>query len=83
MQMCLKGKKPKAKFVITPKMFQEAEERLWTAKGDTVDMVAVGCPHFSFEEFIGLAQFMEGRRVHDAVAFCAYTSRAVYGWLEN
>jgi predicted aconitase len=83
LQMCLKGKKPKAKFVITPKMVQEAEERLWTAKGDTVDMVAVGCPHFSFEGFIGLAQLMEGRRVHDAVAFWAYTSRAVYGWLEN
>jgi len=71
LQMCLKGKKPRAKFVITPKMVQAAEERLWTARIDTVDMVAVGCPHFSFEEFIELARLMEGRRVHDAVAFWA------------
>ena len=83
LQMCLKGKKAKAKFVITPKMVREAEERLWTAKGDSVDMVAVGCPHFSFEEFIELAQLIEGRHVHDTVAFWAYTSRAIYGWLEN
>jgi len=83
LQMCLKGKKPRAEFAITPKMVQEAEERLWTAKADMVDMVTVGCPHFSFEEFIELAQFIEGRHVHDAVAFWAFTSRSVYGWLEN
>jgi hypothetical protein len=83
LQMCLKGKKTKDKFVITPKMVQEAEERLWTTKGDSVDMVAVGCPHFSFEEFIELAQLIEGRHVHDTVTFWAYTSRAIYGWLEN
>jgi len=83
LQMCLGGKKPKATYVITPKKVQEAEERLWTAKGDTVDMVAVGCPHFSFAEFIELGRLMAGKRVHDSVAFWVYTSRAVYGWLEN
>lgn len=81
--MCLQGQKPQEKLVITLKMVREAEQRLWTAKGEQVDMVTVGCPHFSFEEFIELARLIAGKRVHSSVAFFAYTSRAVYGWLEN
>jgi predicted aconitase len=83
LEMCLQGKKLKEKMVITPKMVQAAEQRLWTAKSEQVDMVTVGCPHFSFEEFIELGRLIAGKRVHGSVAFFAYTSRAVYGWLEN
>jgi predicted aconitase len=83
LRMCLKGTKPKEELAITPRMVLAAEERLWTAKGRQVDMIAVGCPHFSFAEFIELGRLMAGKRIHDSVAFWVYTSRAVYGWLEN
>jgi hypothetical protein len=83
LEMCLKPKHPKEVLEITPVMVRNAEERLSTMKGDAVDFVTVGCPHYSFAEFRRLAHLMEGEKVHNSVAFLVYTSRAVYGWLEN
>ena len=83
LEMCLKTKRPKEILEITPFMVRDAEERLSTSKADTVDFVTVGCPHYSFAEFRRLHHLMEGRKVNSSVAFLVYTSRAVYGWLEN
>lgn len=83
LEMCLQGTKPKEIFQITPKMIQDAEERLSTAKKDIADFIIVGCPHFSFAEFRELAQLMEGRKVNRSVTFWAITSRAVFGWIKD
>lgn len=82
-EMCFQGRKPKEVVEISPRMVQDAEERLWTAKGETVDLVAVGCPHFSFMEFRELARLMDGRKVHPSIVFWVFTSRTVYGWVNN
>lgn len=83
LEMCLKTTPPKEILEITPFMVRDAEERLSTTKGDIADFVTVGCPHYSFAEFRRLAHLMKGKKVHSSVAFLVYTSRAVYGWLEN
>jgi predicted aconitase len=83
LEMCLKTKPPKEILEITPFMVRDAEERLSTTKGDIADFVTVGCPHYSFAEFRRLAHLMKGKKVHSSLAFLVYTSRAVYGWLEN
>jgi len=83
LEMCLQDRRPKEVLEITPKMIQHAEERLWTAKGETADLVAIGCPHFSFMEFRELARLMEGKKVHSSVAFWVFTSRTIYGWIKN
>jgi len=68
---------------ISPGMIRDAEARLWTTKGDMADLVAIGCPHFSFTEFKQLARLMDGRKVHGSVVFWAFTSRATYGWIQS
>ncbi len=83
LEMCLGGKRPREVLEISPKMILNAENRLWTTKGDRVDLVAIGCPHFSCMEFRELAKLMEGKRIHSSIAFWVFTSRAVYGWIEN
>ena len=50
---------------------------------ERADLVAVGCPHYSYAEFDALAQRMNGRRVADGTAFWVFTSRTVYAWLES
>ncbi len=64
-------------------MIQETREKLWTADDNKVDLVALGCPHFSYMEFRELAQFIEDNKVHHSVAAWVFTSRAVYGWINN
>lgn len=83
LEICLNGTRPKEVLEISPKMIRNAETRLWTAKGDMVDLVVIGCPHFSFMEFRELAELMMGKKVHSSIAFWVFTSRTVYGWIKN
>jgi len=83
LEMCLCGKRPKEIVEITPQMIRHAEERLWTSREEKADLVAIGCPHFSFMQFRELARLIEGKRVHTCVTFWVFTSRAVYGWVKN
>lgn len=83
LEMCLQGTRPKEVLEISPKMIRNAEQELWTAKGDMVDAVAVGCPHFSFMEFREMAGLMRGKKVHSSIAFWVFTSRTIYGWIKN
>jgi hypothetical protein len=81
--MCLGGSQPKEVHEISFKMIRDTAETLSTAKGDHLDLVTVGCPHFSIAEFHQLARLMNSRKVHGSVAFWVFTSRTVYGWIEN
>jgi predicted aconitase len=83
LEMCLQGTRPKEVLEIAPEMIRKAEEKLWTAEGDMVDLVVIGCPHFSFVEFRELAHLMNGKKVHSAIAFWVFTSRTVYGWIKD
>jgi predicted aconitase len=83
LEMCLQGTKPREVLEIDIKLIRDAAEKLSTAKGDHLDLIAVGCPHFSVAEFYQLARLIKSRKIDDAVAFWVFTSRTVYGWIEN
>ena len=46
LEMCLHGNKPEKVIDITPDLIKKAEDRLWTAKSDAVDLIVTGCPHY-------------------------------------
>jgi len=83
LEACLDGPEAVEETEITPRMIARAQARLSPADPGEVDLVALGCPHFSFQEFMELARYLEGRRVHGHLALWAFTSRAVYGWLKD
>ncbi len=56
-------------------------DRMSTAAGDQLDVVAVGSPHFSFEEFTELLRLLDGRRCLVPVLAC--TGRHVLTRLEE
>jgi predicted aconitase len=83
LEMCLHGNKPEKVIDITPHLIKKAEDRLWTAKRDAVDLIVTGCPHYSPTEFIQLARLIKGKRVHSSVIFWAFTNRTVYAWIKT
>jgi len=53
------------------------ERGLATADGQALDMVVLGCPHFSLAEFQQLAPLLEGKHAHPRVKFLVTSSRAM------
>ena len=52
-----------------------ARKELTTATGDKLDLVILGSPHFSLDEFRQLSPLLEGKTVHPDVTFLITTSR--------
>ncbi|MBT8367818.1 MAG: aconitase X catalytic domain-containing protein, partial [Deltaproteobacteria bacterium] len=83
LEMCLHGNKPETVYDITPKLIEEAEDRLWALKSDAIDLIVNGCPHCSPSEFIRLVQLIKGKKVHNSVVFWVFTNRSVYAWIKD
>jgi predicted aconitase len=83
LEMCFHGNKPENVCDITPELIKKAEDRLWTAKSDEVDLVVTGCPHYSPAEFVKLARLTAGKKVHRSVVFWVFTNRSVYAWIKD
>ena len=73
------GRQPEAILDFGPAELAEARRDLSTADdGEKLDVVVVGCPHFSFDEFRRLAELLRGlgrTRFHPGVRFLVLTSR--------
>ncbi len=82
LEMCSQGE-PLERFEITPAMLRNAEERLSDNKIGRPDLVVLGCPHFSEEEFVLLAQLLRGRQIHESITCWVFTSRKVYSLIET
>jgi len=87
------GREPAETIDLTPADLDAARAEIVTAEPDApLDLVVVGCPHLSFAEFRRLVRIVRdqgGRRVHENVAFVAFTGRSSHalvkptGWLDE
>ena len=71
----LQGNAPEESHVIGLDELNDARLQLTTHTGTNVDLVLLGSPHFSLEEFKRLAPLLRGRRKGDRVQFLVTTSR--------
>jgi len=71
------GKSPDAVLNISMVDLMEAYNELSTSSGQKLDMVVMGSPHFSINEFKALAPLVAGKHCHDDVEFLVTCSRAV------
>lgn len=71
------GHKPGRVVEIAMPELRSAYEELSTTAGPELDMVVLGSPHFSLDEFRRLAPLIEGRRRHEDVEFLVTCSRAM------
>ena len=76
------GNRPPARTIrLTPEMLRGARDRLSTVKGENIDAVALGSPHFSIGEFDALEALLPGRRL--GIPFFVCTGRNVVAELER
>jgi predicted aconitase len=71
----LQHRRPERTIDITVGALRAARDELTTADGRELDMVILGSPHFSLDEFRRLAPLVEGRRTHERVKFLVTSSR--------
>lgn len=72
------GGRPEVERVeVTLEMLRMARKELSTAVGDDLQMVVLGSPHYSLEEFARLAPLVSGRTCHPKVKFLVTSSRLV------
>jgi predicted aconitase len=69
------GRTPLATHRVGMTELNEARAQLTTSDNAPVDLVLLGSPHFSVDEFKQLAPLLKGRRKADSVEFLVTTSR--------
>jgi predicted aconitase len=75
LDIALQQRRPERTIDITVRDLRAARDELTTAVGRELDMVILGSPHFSLDEFRRLAPLVEGRRAHERVKFLVTSSR--------
>ena len=84
LEMAFGGKEPKEVVTIGLKEIREAEAQLCNyEETGPIDLVSLGCPHFSCAEFQELEKRMAGRHVHADTAMWIFTGRANYNSMES
>ena len=77
LESALKGRAPEKIVEVGLTELMQARDELSTSVGDDLDMVVLGSPHFSLEEFRALAPLLKGRRRDPGVRFLVTTGRGV------
>ncbi len=71
------GVPPLRKVEITLSSLRSARNDLTTTTGDQLNLIALGSPHFSLNEFAQLSQLLTGKQKHDRVQLLITASRVV------
>ena len=77
LEAAFQGRRPERDVEVTLDRLRGARRELTTADGLGVDLVVLGSPHFSFNEFRQLASLLANRTRHPNVQFLVTSSRAV------
>ncbi len=56
---------------------RECYDRLNSSKKDHVDVVAIGCPHYSIRQIAQLARLLEGKTVNENTLLLVYTAKSI------
>jgi len=78
LQTCFRNGKPEKTFIITPEMIDSAASRLNQGACSVPDLITLGCPHYSVDEFKTLEKLLNSRKVKDSIEFWVFTSRKTY-----
>jgi hypothetical protein len=67
------GNAPKEKIIVTERELKQTRDELQTARGK-IDIVQLGCPHYTLKQIVDVARLLQGKKIHDGVAFWICTS---------
>ena len=74
MEAAFGGNQPKETLVYGKSERRQAYDNLNSAKDDHVDLINIGCPHYSLEQLRDVARLLEGKKVHENVDLWIWTA---------
>jgi hypothetical protein len=77
LEAAFQGRAPSEVIEVTMDKLRAARRDLTHGPSEALDMVVLGSPHFSLDEFKKLAPLVQGRRKHPNVKFLVTSSRAM------
>lgn len=83
LEAALKGRQPEKVINVGMVDLRASWQALTTDAGGKLDMVVLGSPHFSLDEFRRLAPMLEGQSRHPDVLFLVTSSRAMAALAEK
>ena len=69
--------------IIRPKDLEAIRMEISTSKDEKVDLVCLGCPHFSFQEAMLFLDALNGRRISEHVECFIFTNRNIQEALDQ
>jgi len=70
-----KGKKiPSAETIINQKILDDQEASISVGETGPINLVMLGCPHYTFDQITEVERLMDGRKVHPDTAFWILSS---------
>jgi hypothetical protein len=69
--------KPERSFTFSDKERDITRNEMCTARGDEINAVLVGCPHYTITEIKKVAELLEGKKIRKNVRFWIYTYKNV------
>jgi predicted aconitase len=83
LEQIFKNNIPEYKIVIKPSDLIKVRDELDSSDEEEVDLIALGCPHFSYSEFCSLLKVLNGRKISKKIEFFIFTNRDIYRALYN
>ncbi|MGB2896218.1 MAG: aconitase X catalytic domain-containing protein [Anaerolineales bacterium] len=77
LEAAFQGNEPEQEIDVTMDRLREAWRDLSTADDQDLDLVVLGCPHFSLEEFERLVCLIDGKEKHKDVLFLVNSNRSM------
>lgn len=74
LEEALGGNKPAEEFEVTLNDLKKTRDAMCTNKDDTVDFVALGCPHYTINEIEQVHKLLNGRKINPDTAFWIYAN---------
>lgn len=82
-EMAFGGKEPKEIVTMTMEHIKEAHKQLTNEQETEVDIVLLGCPHYSYKDCLNVEKLMAGRKVADESEIWLIVSRATVDRLKD
>lgn len=76
-EIALGGKKDYPVLRITQEDYDESVRRLCDPGSGPVQLISVGCPHYSLQEIRDAAAYIKGKKVHEGVRLIFWTSCSI------
>lgn len=77
LEAAFQDRAPQESMPITMALLRESRKELTHSDNDQLDLVVLGSPHFSLDEFKQLVPMVAGQQIHENVKFLVTSSRAM------